>query len=109
MTVYRIYNVYQKNGAVFSNGLEAFFDKNRLFSDELKQAVADTSAELNEKGIFIKPNEYHWDQETFTLTIVRELVNFDEFIKIQKFTTQEADDFSAQAGWTLVERRREQI
>jgi hypothetical protein len=108
MTV-RTYNVYQKNGAVFSNALEAFFDKNSLFSDELKQAIVDTNAELNEKAMFIKPIEYHWDQETFTLTIVRELVSIDEFRKTLKFRSQEVDDFSAQAGWTLVERRSEQI
>jgi len=108
MTV-RIYNVYQKNGAVFSNALEAFLDKNCLQSDELKQAVFDTNAELHAKAMFIKPIEYHWDREMFTLTIVREIVSLDEFRKILKFQLQEVDDFSAQAGWTLIERRVEQI
>ena len=108
MTV-SIYNVYQKNGAVFSKAQEALLDKDCLQSDEIKQAAFDIIAELNAKAMFVKPTEYHWDQETFTLTIVREVVSLDEFRKILKFQVQEVDDFSAQAGWTLVERRYEQI
>jgi hypothetical protein len=100
-------HVYQKPGAVFANALEAFFDKNSLLTDEIKQQIADTNALINERAVFSQPIQYSWDQDSFQLTIRRFVNDFDLFKSLLKVDGEAVDAISEQAGWTPVSRLTE--
>jgi len=100
-------HVYQKSGAVFANALEAFFDKNSLITDEIKQQIADTNALINEHAVFSQPIQYQWDQDSFQLTIRRFINDFSLFRSCLKMNGDEIDALSEQAGWTPISRTTE--
>lgn len=102
-----ITHVYQKPGAVFANGLEAFFDKNSVLTDEIKQQITDTSTLMNENAVYSQPMQYQWDQDTFKLTIRRFVNDFDLFKSLVRVDVEQVDSLSWQIGWIPVSRTTE--
>jgi hypothetical protein len=95
-----IKNQYEKLGAVFASGEEAFADKNSLFTPELYSTMNEN--ELISLGILLEPYHFEWDQDTFTLT-VNKLVS-SEVAYNENRTTDSATafDLANQAGWTYL-------
>lgn len=94
--------VFQKDGAVFANADEAFNDKNRLFSAELRQATRESTQAMMDQGILLKPIEYIWNQGNFTLTVIRTVSSHEEFLNLRAFDLKAAMDASRAAGWTVL-------
>jgi hypothetical protein len=94
---------FTKPGAVFSSAEEAQIDRKSLFSDDLKARMARSYAALTESGIILAGPTITWDQDTFTLTIVRTVTDNEEYANFYANTggtvRDEIDLASTDAGW----------
>jgi len=94
--------VYQKNGAVFADGAEAYADKNSLYTPELTAQVEECYANMLANGVLLAPITTTWDQATFTLTVVKLVSSLEDYNAAVTFDNQSVKNLSAQAGWTLI-------
>jgi hypothetical protein len=94
--------VYQKLGATFSSGLEAYQDKNSLYSAELQESINQCHAQLLANNILLGPDTYTWDQATGQLTVQRVVSSGLEFAVSRTYDLIEITDKSAEAGWLFM-------
>lgn len=94
--------VYIKEGAVFSSGEEAYADKNSSYPPEFMQTVNDCYSQMLASGVLIEPISYTWEQDTFTLTVVKHISKLDEYLNALTFNPAEATFQSKQAGWIFI-------
>jgi hypothetical protein len=97
---------FTKPGAVFSSADEAQIDRKSLFSDDLKYRMAGSYTALTESSIIIAGPIISWDQDTFTLTIVRTVTDNEAYVNayndIGGTVRDEIEQASSRAGWTRV-------
>ncbi len=97
---------FTKSGAVFSSAEEAQADRKSLFSDDLKNRMSRSYAALTESGIIIAGPTITWDQDTFTLTIIRTVTDNDEYASfysdVDSGVRDEIEQSSSGAGWTRI-------
>lgn len=94
--------VYQKSGATFSSGLEAYQDKNSLYSAELTESINQCHAEMLTNNILLGPTTYAWDQATEQLTIQRAISDLEAFQVARTYDVTAVTDKSVQAGWVFI-------
>lgn len=99
-----ITSIYTKPGATFSNGDEAYANKNSLYGPELTVAVDAGNAKLLADGVLLEPIAYTWDQATSTLTMYKTVVSQEAYDSAvaSAFDVNLAVTRSAEAGWTIV-------
>lgn len=97
---------FTKSGAVFSSAQEAQADRKSLFSDDLKSRTSGSYSALTERGIILAAPTITWDQETFTLTIIRTVTDNEEYANFYSSVggsvRDEIEQASSGAGWTRV-------
>jgi len=94
--------IYQKSGGSFSSGLEAYQNKNSLYSAELNAAVDQCQAQMLADNVLLEPPVFSWDQATEQLTIQRVISDREEFISARTFNVALVESAAAEAGWQLV-------
>jgi len=93
---------YVKGGAIFASGAEAYADKNSLYSPEFAEQVDACYAQMLEDGVLLEPISYTWDQETFTLTIVKHVSLLEAYIAALTFNPGEGTEYSLNNGWEYI-------
>jgi hypothetical protein len=97
---------FTKPGAVFSSAEEAQADRKSLFSDDLKARMSTSYTALTESNIIIAGPTISWDQDTFTLTIVRTVTNNEDYANLYGITggtvRDEIEQASSEAGWSRI-------
>jgi hypothetical protein len=94
--------VYQKPGSSFSSGLEAYQDKNSLYSAELNAAIDQCQTQMLADNILLEAPVFSWDQATERLTVQRVVSSPEEFGGARTFDIELAVAKSAEAGWELI-------
>lgn len=102
-------NVYQKTGAVFASASDAFVDKNSLYTEEQNQQINETTSLYIQNEVYLQPTVLTWNQDTFQLTIQREIADLDKYKSLRTYDGDALDALAAQAGWTLVSRTLQDI
>jgi hypothetical protein len=93
---------YTKVGAIFADAEAAKTDKNSLFSAELTQACDDCFNTMLANGVLLEPVSYLWDQDTYTLTVVKLVSSGSAYQAAVTFDVAETIRAAVSAGWTLV-------
>ena len=94
--------IYQKPGGSFSSGLEAYQNKNSLYSTELNAAIDQCQTQMLADKILLEPPAFSWDQATEKLTVQRVISGVEEFLAARTFSTADVEASAAEAGWQLV-------
>lgn len=63
--------VYNKAGATFASGEEAYADKNSTYSADAVTRISALKTQLLSQGILTVPESYTWDQTSGNLSISR--------------------------------------
>jgi hypothetical protein len=92
---------YIKNGATFASGTEAYADKNSQYSPEIAQQIADCYAQMLEDEVLLEPIMYTWNQDTFTLTIVKHVSSLRAYNNALTFEPATAVQ-SVASGWIFI-------
>ena len=97
---------FVKPGAIFSDAVAAQNDRKSMFTDDLKTRMSSSYQQLKESGIIISGPEISWDQDTFTLTIIRVVTDYDDFknfyAQVGGTVRNEISQASVTAGWQQV-------
>lgn len=99
---YTLTSTYQKLGAIFSDGEAAHADKNSLFPTELQASVDACYADMMSKGILLAPISYTWDQDSYTLTIIKQVISREEYMAAVTFTNADVVGAASSAGWVYI-------
>ena len=91
---------YQKSGATFSSGAEAYQNKNVFYSAELTASIEQYFSQMTTDGILLGPTTYSWDQATGTLTIQRSVSDLQLFNNSRTYDVELALSKAIEAGWT---------
>jgi uncharacterized protein CbrC (UPF0167 family) len=93
---------YEKFGATFATGDEAHADKNSLFTPEFTASVNDSYSNMLAEGILLEPVYATWDQETFVLSVCKDVISAEAYKENVAFDGPTAVDFAEEAGWTFL-------
>lgn len=98
---------YKKPDAVFSSAQEAFDDKTKFYTDELKDRIQNVRQSLLDQNILLEPESYSWLPDTSELQITRKISSIGEYKDVAEdpVTGWGPDGmvFSDQAGWVMSE------
>jgi hypothetical protein len=94
--------IYQKPGSSFSSGLEAYQNKNSLYSAELNAAIDQCQTQMLADKILLEPPAFSWDQATERLTVQRVISDREEFFAARTFDVAIVEAAAAEAGWQLI-------
>ena len=94
--------MYQKNGATFANGDDAYADKNSLFGPELTDTVTSCYDALLTSGILLSPITKSWDQETFTLTVTKLVTSLEAYDAGVTWNNDDLVIACEAAGWSYI-------
>lgn len=94
--------VYRKAGVIFPDAVSAASDRVRFFPADLQQQIINSYNELRANNVLIGATQREWDQDTFTLRIIRHVSDVYEYNAATKWRTGIAE-MCEQAGWTFVE------
>jgi hypothetical protein len=95
-------SVYRKPGATFADGNEAKLNKNGMFPPELTQACDECFATMLANGVLLEPVSYVWDQDTYTLTVVKLVSSIAAYQAAVTFNGTQCMTLAAQVGWECV-------
>jgi len=90
---------YQKPGATFSSGEEAYQNKNAFYSAELTASIDQYFSQMMTDGILLGPTSYSWNQATETLTVQREVSDLELFNNSRTYDVELALSKAVEAGW----------
>jgi hypothetical protein len=96
---------YEKNNAIFADGIQAYTDKNSLYSAELALSVTESNDAALAEGVLLEPISYDWAQETFTLYINKHVTSDQEYDAIRVsygYSSEAALAADSAAGWTYL-------
>jgi hypothetical protein len=92
--------IYTKPGATFATAAEALANKNSLYPPELTQEIQDCYAQMVADGVLWQPVDYTWNQATHTLTVIKNMTTWEDYLAAQTFDGVACEAYSNQAGWT---------
>jgi hypothetical protein len=96
---------YEKNGAIFVDGNEAYANKNSLYPAELGLSVVEGNNAALADGVLLEPISYDWDQEAFILSINKHVTSGTEYEAVRVSYGYNDDAALASdeaAGWTYL-------
>jgi hypothetical protein len=96
---------YEKDNATFVDGVEAYTDKNSLYSAALSLSVTEGNDAALAQGVLLEPISYEWDQVLFTLSINKHVTDPGSYYAIRDsvgYSSSEALAGDAAAGWTYL-------
>ena len=91
---------YEKFGATFASGTEAHDDKNSLYTPEFSASVNDCYSNMLTNGILLEAVYSTWDQETFTVSVCKNVISEEAYNENRTFDGSTAVAFAQEAGWT---------
>ena len=94
--------MHYKNGATFANGQEALANLQSQYPADKKLAIENWHTSMLNSGILLKPVEVNWDQDNYTLTVVREVSDYDAYINSRPYSRDDSVASGTASGWTNV-------
>ena len=93
---------YEKIGAVFTSGDQAYADKNSMFTTELQNSCDVSNNNALAEGILLEPMYYVWVQDTYLLDVCKLVTSKDAYAAAKTFNTAETIAAANLAGWTYL-------
>jgi len=91
---------YEKIGAVFTSGDQAYADKNSMFTPELQNSCDVSNNNALAEGILLEPIYYVWVQDTYLLDVCKLVTSKDDYEAAKTFSSADAIAAAELAGWT---------
>jgi len=93
---------YTKPNAVFTDGPEAYTNKNSMYSTELEDSAEESNNNALANGILLEPIHAEWDQATFTVSICKHVTSLDAYLAARTYDPVAIKAAAAEAGWTWI-------
>jgi hypothetical protein len=90
---------YEKLNATFTNGEDAWADKNSMYPPGLWDSVQESNNNALAAGILLEPLYPEWDQETFTISICKLTSSAAEYRSTKTYDNNLCISAAAEAGW----------
>lgn len=97
-----IATIYTKNGAIFPDADAANTDRSQFISFELFQLINNSYNALRDDGVLHGEILEEWNQDTFTLTVLRNVSDVDAYQTSIAGWRDNVTEMTEQAGWTFV-------